>query len=56
MKFPPIVDTKENLYDWLSLPPLSGIFQIQYNGLMSDKMVKELSNDIPSSGNTTRCI
>lgn len=48
MKFPPIVDTKEKLYDWLSLPPLSGIFQIQYNGLMSDKMVKELSNDIPA--------
>lgn len=48
MKFPPIVNAKEKLYDWLSLPPLSGIFQVQYNGLMPDRMVKELCDDIPT--------
>lgn len=48
MKFPPTVSTKEELYEWLSLPPLSGIFQVQYEDLMPDKMVKELCDDIPA--------
>ena len=42
MKYPPVVQTKEELYKWIDLPQLPGIFQVQYNGLMQDSLIKEL--------------
>ena len=42
MKYPPVVRTKEELYKWIDLPPLLGVFQVQYDGLMPDSFIKEL--------------
>ena len=42
MKFPVQVNTPDELFNWIQFKPMAKLYSIQYNGLMSNEVLKEL--------------